>query len=119
MTQEVMTQEILTPAVVLCVYYKVEAAQHANLAPRVRQFQAALSSSWPGLVCELLQRPEVAAGVETWMETYRHADGLSDTVVDAIAQSAATAGLPAPRHVERFVSLLSPCAEPRSSLKNP
>ena len=109
---------VVEVADVLSVYYKVDASQHAAVAPRVQQFQAALSSDWPGLVCELLQRPEVTAGVETWMETYRHADRLSDTVVDAIAQSAATAGLPAPRHVERFVSLLWPCAEPRSSLKN-
>lgn len=90
---------------VLCVYYKVGAVQHAALAPRVQQFQSALSSVWPGLICELLQRPEVAAGTETWMETYRHADGLSAAVVDAIAQAAVDAKLPAPRHIEHFVAL--------------
>ena len=110
---------VVEVADVLCVYYKVDASQHAAVAPRVQQFQAALSSDWPGLVCELLQRPEVTAGVETWMETYRYSDRLSAALVDAVAQSAVTAELPAPRHVERFVSLLSPCAEPRSSLKNP
>ena len=114
---------VVEVADVLCVYYKVDASQHAAVAPRVQQFQAALSSDWPGLVCELLQRPEVTAGVETWMETYRYSDRYSDrlsaALVDAVAQSAVTAELPAPRHVERFVSLLSPCAEPRSSLKNP
>ncbi len=95
----------MAAAVVLCVYYKVDATQHADLAPRVRQFQAALSSSWPGLICELLQRPEVTVGIETWMETYRHADGLSAAIVDSIAQAAVTAELPAPRHTERFVAL--------------
>jgi hypothetical protein len=95
----------MAAAVVLCVYYKVEATRHADLAPRVREFQAALSSSWPGLICELLQRPEVAAGIETWMETYRHADGLSAALIDAVAQAAVDAKLPAPRHTERFVAL--------------
>ena len=98
-------------AAVLCVYYKVDAAQHAAIAVQVRQFQAALCAAWPGLCCELLQRPEAAAGVETWMETYRPADGqaqgqgLSAALVNHIAQAAATAGLPAPRHSERFVAL--------------
>ena len=96
---------------VLYVYYKVDAAQHAATAPRVRQFQAHLLAAWPGLVCELLQRPEAAAGVETWMETYRHADGqaqgrcLSAALIDHIAQAAAAADLPTPRHSERFVAL--------------
>jgi hypothetical protein len=92
-------------AAVLCVYYKVDATQHAALAPRVRQFQAAISTKWPGLICELLQRPEATAGVETWMETYRHADGLSTAILDAIAQAAVIAELPAPRHTEHFVAL--------------
>jgi hypothetical protein len=95
----------MSAALVLCVYYKVEATQHADLAPQVRRFQAALSSSWPGLICELLQRPEVAVGIETWMETYRHADGLSAALINAIAQAAVDGKLPAPRHTERFVAL--------------
>jgi hypothetical protein len=90
---------------VLCVYYKVDAVQHADFAPRARQFQTALSSTWPGLICELLQRPEATAGIETWMETYRHGEGLSAAIVDSIAQAATAAQLPAPRHIERFVAL--------------
>jgi len=90
---------------VLCVYYKVDAARHADWLPHVQQFQFALLARWPGLVCELLQRPEVVAGAETWMETYRHADGLNAEMTDAIAQAAAAAALPVPRHTERFVAL--------------
>jgi hypothetical protein len=89
----------------LCVYYKVDALQHADVAPRVRQFQAEATARWPGLICELLQRPEVTAGIETWMETYRHADGLNTKLIDSIAQAAVKAELPAPRHTERFVAL--------------
>ena len=96
---------VVEVADVLCVYYKVNAAQHAAVAPRVRQFQTEATARWPGLICELLQRPETASGIETWMETYRHAKGLSAAFVDSIAQSAVTAELPAPRHTERFVTL--------------
>ena len=91
---------------VLYVYYKVDAAQHAATAPRVRQFQAALAAQWPGLTCELLQRPEASSGIETWMETYRHASGLSAALLDSITSAAAAAGLPAPRHTESFIPLL-------------
>ena len=95
----------MTEAAALYVYYKVSAAQHAACAVQVRQFQAQLLAAWPSLVCELLQRPEAAAGLETWMETYRDSQNLSAALIDHIAQAAATAGLPAPRHSERFVAL--------------
>ena len=90
---------------VLCVYYKVDASKHEADALRVQQFQAALTARWPGLTGELLQRPEATAGIETWMETYRHASGLTTEMVDFIAQAASHAGLPEPRHTERFVAL--------------
>ena len=89
----------------LYVYYKVDAAEHAALAPRVRAFQAALAKRWPGLHCELLQRPDAAGSQETWMETYRHDDGLSGAMADAIAHAAEIGGLPLPRHAERFIPL--------------
>lgn len=90
---------------VLCVYYKVDEAQHAVNAARAQQFQTALAARWPGLTCELLQRPEAIASIQTWMETYRHASGLSAELVDSIALAAIHAGLPEPRHSERFVAL--------------
>lgn len=89
----------------LYVYYKVDAAQHAVCAVRVRRLQAQLLAAWPGLACELLQRPEAAAGVETWMEAYRHADGIAEALIQHIGEAAAADGLPAPRHSERFVAL--------------
>jgi Domain of unknown function (DUF4936) len=96
---------VTTVTDVLCVYYKVDASKHADDALRVRQYQAALSARWPSLNCELLQRPEATAGIETWMETYRHASGLTTEMVDFIAQAATHASLPEPRHTERFVAL--------------
>jgi hypothetical protein len=90
---------------VLCVYYKVDASKHAANALRAQQFQTALKAQWPDLTCELLQRPEATAGIETWMETYRHGGGLTAELVDFIAQAATHASLPEPRHTERFVTL--------------
>ena len=95
----------MTMSAVLYVYYKVDAAQHAATAPHVRQFQEQLAVQWPGLACELLQRPEATGGIETWMETYRHASGLSPALLDSITSAAAAAGLPAPRHTESFMPL--------------
>lgn len=89
----------------LYVYYKVDAAHHDALAPRVRQCQAALRAQWPGLQAELLQRPEASKGQETWMETYRFDGGVTTAMVAAIEQAASAAGLPLPRHAERFIAL--------------
>lgn len=100
----------MSSGAVLYVYFKVDAAQHTALAPRVRAFQAQLQAhlkaQWPGLVCELLQRPEAVQGVETWMETYRADKGVSDELAAAIEAAARAADLPAPRHTERFIPLL-------------
>ena len=90
---------------VFCVYYKVDAAQHAALAPRVRAFQDGVLARWPGLAAELLQRPQAAGATETWMETYRHADGLTPDMVASIERDAAAAGLTLPRHAETFIPL--------------
>ena len=96
----------MNSASVLYVYYEVDATEHATLAPRVRQVQKQLSVQWPGLICELLQRPEADKGIETWMETYRHSDGITAALTQAITDAAATAGLPASRHTESFIPLL-------------
>ena len=98
-------KESVREAAALYVYYKVDAAQHAASAARVRRFQARLLAAWPGLACELLQRPDAAAGIETWMEVYRHVDGVPAALIAHIAEAAAADGLPTPRHSERFVTL--------------
>lgn len=95
----------MTVGTVLYVYYKVAATQHVALAPRVRQFQADLLQRFPGLHCELLQRPTAVDGIETWMETYRHVGAVDDAFDAAVELAATDAGLPAPRHTERFVPL--------------
>jgi hypothetical protein len=96
-----------TSNAVLYVYYKVPTEQHGNLAPRVRAFQAQMLSQWPGLSCELLQRPQASNGVETWMETYHHQLALTNEMTDSIEAMAVASGLPLPRHCETFVPLRS------------
>ena len=95
-----MTQQAL-----LCVYYKVDTAVHASLAPRVAQMQGQLMAGWPGVRATALQRPEATHGVETWMETYSGEAAQGADFEAALAQAAALAGLPRPRHHERFVPL--------------
>ena len=90
---------------VLYVYYKVPQAAHAALALDVARFQGVLRQAWPGLVCELLQRPDASDGIETWMETYRHPSAALSALTASIEQAAAQAALPAPRHAEVFVPL--------------
>jgi hypothetical protein len=99
-------EQMTAPTAMLCVYYKMDASQHAPWAPRVRQMQALLQQVWPGLVCELLQRPEAVSGVETWMETYRHVNATAPELTQAVADAALALGLPTPRHNELFMPLV-------------
>jgi Domain of unknown function (DUF4936) len=90
----------------LYVYYKVPVAEHAALRPKVESFQERVRQAWPGLVANLLQRPEPSAeGMETWMEIYQHPAGVSDAAMAAIAQLAIDMGLPAKRAAEIFIPL--------------
>ena len=90
----------------LYVYYKVPVAEHAALRPKVESFQERVRQDWPGLVADLLQRPEPSAeGMETWMEIYQHPTGVSEQTIAAIAQLALDMGLPAKRAAEIFIPL--------------
>jgi hypothetical protein len=94
------------PLRVLYVYYKLPAAEHAAWLPRVRAFQQQLRQCQPGLQAELLRRPGAAAdGRETWMEVYRHPEGVGDAAMEAIGGLATELGLPMPRASEVFTPL--------------
>lgn len=90
----------------LFVYYKIETSQHATWVQRVRDFQLQLQVRHPLLEIELMQRPASTDGLETWMEIYRHPDGISDQLTQAIQTLALEMGLPSKRASEVFVPLI-------------
>lgn len=90
----------------LFVYYKLPVGQRVALRTRVEDFHQRLRQSWPGLEVELMQRPEPSAdGMETWMEVYRHPEGVSEKIIAASAQLAIEMDLPPKRAVEVFIAL--------------
>ncbi|MEY3409131.1 MAG: hypothetical protein RIS02_858 [Pseudomonadota bacterium] len=53
-----------------------------------------------------MQRPEATPeGIETWMEIYTHVQGVSQSMMDSIAVTAAAHGLPPKRMAEFFIPL--------------
>ena len=90
----------------LFVYYKIESGQHSSWVQRVRDFQLQLKLRHPLLEIELMQRPASADGLETWMEIYRHPDGISELLTQAIQSLALEMGLPSKRASEVFVPLI-------------
>ncbi len=92
--------------VTLFVYYKLPVTEHAQWLGRVRDFQQAVVQAWPGMTVELMQRPEASPeGMETWMEVYRHPQGVSPEMMASVASLAQAHGLPPKRAAELFVPL--------------
>ncbi len=88
------------------VYYKIDAQNSAQLLPLALHFQQQVKLVWPDLSCELLQRPSASVqGQRTWMEVYRHAEGVSDEMIAAISALAEVLQMPTPRLTEIFVPL--------------
>ncbi len=90
----------------LFVYYKLPQHEHDHWRPRVEAFQNELKQKWSGLSSELMQRPEATPeGIETWMEIYRHTGGVTQEIMDSIADMATAHGLPPKRMSEFFIPL--------------
>ncbi len=90
----------------LFVYYKLPASEHAATLKLVQAFQQRMLQSWPGLTIELMQRPVASAeSMETWMEVYRHPEGVSDLIISDSSQQALEMGLPPKRVVEVFIQI--------------
>jgi hypothetical protein len=90
----------------LFVYYKLPVQEHALWRPKVEAFQHELRQKWSGLSTSLMQRPEATPdGIETWMEIYSHAEGVTPEVMDSIAALATAHGLPPKRMAEFFIPL--------------
>jgi hypothetical protein len=89
----------------LYVYYKVDPAAAAELAPRVAAMQASLSPSL-SMAAALRRRPGEQNGRQTWMEIYPGVPPGFDAVLAQAASDSGIAGLiDGPRHTEIFVEL--------------
>lgn len=92
----------------LFIYYRIALTDAPAALAVARAVQQGLRERHPGLVAGLWRRPETKDGMQTWMETYTHADGVDEALAHHI-ETAAQALAPwrqGPRHVEVFV----PCA---------
>jgi hypothetical protein len=90
----------------LFVYYKLTLLEHDLWRPKAEAFQEELQQTWFGLSASLMQRPEATAeGIETWMEIYSHADGVSHDMMQSIAALAVKHGMPPKRMAEFFIPL--------------
>ena len=76
-------------------YYRVAAADEALACAQVQALQQRLGVELPGLQARLLRRGADGSstgaepgGLSTWMETYRHADGLGGDRLALIRQAA-------------------------------
>jgi len=98
----------------LFIYYRSPAERSAEVAGRVRAFQARLVALHPQLTARLLRRPgQRDDGAVTWMETYAihtmsPSDGVDRTLeseIEAAAESLRGC-IDGTRHIEVF----EPCA---------
>jgi hypothetical protein len=96
----------LSSSQTLFVYYKIEKNQRTDWVLRVQAFQQRVLAAWTGLEGDLMQRSEsLPEGMETWMEIYRHPNGVSDDIIFSIRQLASEMGLPGTRVAEVFMDL--------------
>lgn len=96
-------------AVELYVYYRAPVSAYDALVGAVSDAQRGLEARHPGLQARLLRRPDVQEGQATWMEIYRHPQGVDaalEAQIDAALRPALQDLGAGERHVERFM----PCA---------
>ena len=91
----------------LFIWYRVGPAQAAEATRRVRDMQAALVASVPGLQARLLVRAGAGADDATWMETYAlpgRVEGIGPALEADIEARARTFGglFEGGRHAEVF-----------------
>lgn len=93
----------------LYVYYRVRGEHLPAVLAALRQLQARWQAEDPALGCELMRRVDDQTGLETLMEVYRRADGITPAGkqrIEGEARAALSAWLVGERHVEVF----APCA---------
>ncbi|RZS56762.1 DUF4936 family protein [Sphaerotilus mobilis] len=107
-----MTSDVREKLLELYVYYGVDPSQVDPARTALLAAQAALCRDWPGLQARLLQRADAARPGQplTWMEIYRHPDGLSHDRLAALREGLAALppGRLSDRHEERFMPFPNP-----------
>jgi hypothetical protein len=97
---------LLMKNTMLFVYYKIPTAQRHGFLTSVQQLTDQVTQFDQQLTVEILQRPELGSdGNETWMEVYRHPEGISSQMIEKIQEIASTTGLPLQRKNEIFIPL--------------
>lgn len=92
----------------LFIYYRIASADAAAARAVVEAMQDTLRERHAGLQAALWRRPQEKDGMQTWMETYTHPEGVNEAIEADIAAAALALSprVQGPRHVEVFV----PCA---------
>jgi hypothetical protein len=90
----------------LFVYYKLLPSDHSKYLGAISKLKSEIAKLDPLLDLEVLQRPDVGSdGHETWMEIYRHPQGVSDALMEKIQEIVVLSGLPTMRKSEIFIPL--------------
>ena len=89
----------------LYIYYKVDAAVAADLAPRVAAMQARLAAEHR-VAAALRRRPGEQDGQQIWMEVYPDVPSGFDALIrQAVENEGIAALIGGARHTEIFVEL--------------
>ncbi len=94
----------------LFIYYQATIENASVLRAEALALQAELQARHPGLQTRLLRRPDAAAGLHTWMETYAaplSPLGISDSLrseIETAAHAKLASLITGARHTESFVA---------------
>ena len=90
----------------LFIYYKLLPSLGSETRKSLTQLFDDVLKHHPGISLEVMKRPDLnSEGQETWMEIYRHKDGISEALIHDINTCAQKHGLPMPRKSEFFIPL--------------
>ncbi len=97
---------LLMKNTMLFVYYKIPTTERQGYLISIQQLTNQIAQFDEKLTIEILQRPELGSdGNETWMEVYRHPDGINSQMMEKIQQIASSTGLPLQRKNEIFIPI--------------
>jgi hypothetical protein len=98
---------LLMKNTMLFVYYKIPTTQRQGFLTAIQKLTDQVTQFDEKLTIEILQRPELGSdGNETWMEVYRHPEGISSEMIEKIQKIASISGLPLQRKNEIFIPIL-------------